>query len=204
MYGNYAAKKLEINCSQVFNFVLGNTVYKYFIYKIYQLFSTTAMKRSCRSHYITIRRHGSLGKIFINNILNYKRRLFEQVKIMKLKGWHQVLYGYFFSSLLSVVMLHCEATVNLASGGELNQVQKAAAGGLCSPCLLAWRPLQRCWMLPFLPNSKSALCIWPKVWIDLWRGLTEYLTIPEAVKEIAGDRGNMMEGYKKWMMWKDD
>lgn len=86
MYGNYAVKKLEINCSQVFNFVPGNTVHKYFIYKIHWLFSATAMKYSCRSVYIAIHRHGSLGKIFRNNILNYKRRLFEHVKIIKLKA----------------------------------------------------------------------------------------------------------------------
>lgn len=86
MYGNYAAKKLEINCSQVFNFVPGNTAHKYFIYKIRWLFSATAMKYSCRSVYIAIHRHGSLGKIFIKNILNYERRLFEHVKIIKLKA----------------------------------------------------------------------------------------------------------------------
>lgn len=61
-------------------------MHKYFIYKIHWLFSATAMKYSCRSVYIAIHRHGSLGKIFRNNILNYKRRLFEHVKIIKLKA----------------------------------------------------------------------------------------------------------------------
>lgn len=145
MYGNYAVKKLEINCSQVFNFVPGNTVHKYFIYKIHWLFSATAMKYSCRSVYIAIHRRGSLGKIFINNILNYERRLSEHVKIIKLKakGHTKSFTVIFFSRLLSVVMLRCEATLNLASGEEVNELQKAAAGGLCSPCLLAWRLLQQ-------------------------------------------------------------
>lgn len=41
------------------------------------------------------------------------------------------------------MMLRCEAMLNLASGEEVNELQKAAAGGLCSPCLLAWRLLQQ-------------------------------------------------------------